>query len=237
MTKEQFWEQIDITEEEKSKSEIYLKYRGIEAHDNVRNFLQSLTGTKVSYSSIATAFRYDKRIRRIIFKYIGFLEEAIRAYIANKYADDIESLSCIKELKNDLEDGKSLFDALSGLTFGELKRQFEKLSNADIVEIFSNYSYRLRNLKMDLSAVVRLRNEICHNRFLLDNRQLAKCNVGDKNGSLWANIVNLYNLLPDYIKEQFKSEIEKARIETDNKFDNQTEWDLFPQLIISIAKE
>ena len=55
MTKEQFWEQIDIKEEEKSKSEIYLKYRGIEAHDNVRNFLQSLTGTKVSYSSIATA--------------------------------------------------------------------------------------------------------------------------------------------------------------------------------------
>lgn len=39
MTKEQFWEQIDITEEEKSKSEIYLKYRGIEAHDNVRYFL------------------------------------------------------------------------------------------------------------------------------------------------------------------------------------------------------
>ena len=97
MTKEQFWEQIDITEEEKLKSEIYLKYRGIDAHDNLRCFLQSLSCKKVTYSSIATAFRYDKRIRRIIFKYIGFGEEAIRAYISNKYADDIESLHCIKQ--------------------------------------------------------------------------------------------------------------------------------------------
>ena len=74
MTKEEFWGKIYITEEEKLKSEIYLKYRGIDAHENVRNFLQSLTGEEVAYSSIATAFRYDKRIMRIIFKYIGFLE-------------------------------------------------------------------------------------------------------------------------------------------------------------------
>lgn len=237
MTKEQFWEQIDITEEEKLKSEIYLKYRGIDAHDNVRCFLQSLSCKKVTYSSIATAFRYDKRIRRIIFKYIGFGEEAIRAYISNKYADDIESLHCIKELKNNLEEGKSLFESLSKLTFGELERQVENLSNADKIEIFSNYSDRLRNLKMDMSAVVRLRNEICHNRFLLDNRQLAKCNVGDKNSSLWSNVVNLFNLLPNYMKNKFKSEIDKAKVETDNKFDSQTEWDLLPQLIISIDKE
>ena len=90
---------------------------------------------------------------------------------------------------------------------------------------------------MDMSAVVRLRNEICHNRFLLDNRQLAKCNVGDKNSSLWSNVVNLFNLLPNYMKNKFKSEIEKAKVETDNKFDSQTEWDLLPQLIISIDKE
>lgn len=39
------------------------------------------------------------------------------------------------------------------------------------------------------------------------------------------------------MKDKFKSEIDKAKVETDNKFDSQTEWDLLPQLIISIDKE
>lgn len=234
MTKEEFWGKIYITEEEKLKSEIYLKYRGIDAHENVRIFLQSLTGEEVAYSSIATAFRYDKRIRRIIFKYIGFLEEAIRAYLANKYAYDLTNLNCIIQVKQDLENKKSLFESVSKLTFGQLILQVKKLSDLDQTEIFSNYSDKLKNLKNDLSAVVNLRNAICHNRFILDYRQLAKCNTGDKNCSLWANIVNLYNLLPDYMRENFKKEIELADSEKDNKFEYQTKWNLLPQLVISI---
>ena len=63
-------------------------------------FLQSYKAGKVSYREVATALRYDKRIRRVIFKYIGFLEEKMRAYIANEYSDKVGSLQLIDELKD-----------------------------------------------------------------------------------------------------------------------------------------
>ena len=88
MTYDEFWNKIIITEEEKEKSIHYLQYRGVDEHNHIRQHLESLSGEKVSYAEIATAFRYDKRIRRVLYKYIGLLEESIRAYISNKYSDN-----------------------------------------------------------------------------------------------------------------------------------------------------
>ena len=137
MTYEGFWNKIIITEEEKKKSVHYLQYRGIDEHDHVRQHLESLSGEKVSYAEIATAFRYDKRIRRVLYKYIGLMEESIRAYIANKYSDNLSKLKRSAPMKTNLKKFGTLSIALSELTFCQLITQVLILSEIDKKEIFA----------------------------------------------------------------------------------------------------
>ena len=131
MTAEEFWDKIVISEEEKEVSKYFLEYRGVAEHENVRVFLQSLKETTVEYSEIATVFRYDKRIRRIIFKYIGFLEEYLRAYISNTYGENTRKFQHTSKLNAAFNKLGNLFLALSDLTFGQLINQIKLLSEEE----------------------------------------------------------------------------------------------------------
>lgn len=234
MTYEGFWNKIIITEEEKKKSVHYLQYRGIDEHDHVRQHLESLSGEKVSYAEIATAFRYDKRIRRVLYKYIGLLEESIRAFISKKYSDNSGAIIHTLQLQRYLDSGDGFFSALSSLTFGQLILQAKKLSKTDKQELFPYYLNKIDNLSRDLDAVIALRNEVSHNRFLLDNKNLKKCSVGDGNGSLWTNIINLTNCLPEPFRIQFTTDINDCAKEGKIDYSNQTQWILIERLIIRI---
>ena len=236
MTYEEFWNKIIITEEEKKKSVHYLQYRGVDEHDHVRQHLESLSGEKVSYAEIATAFRYDKRIRRVLYKYIGLLEESIRAFISNKFSDNIDRIKCSAPMKTNLNKFGTFSTALSELTFYQLITQVLMLSEKDKKEIFSNYRKPndLSKLTKDLYAIVALRNEVSHNRFLLDNKNLKKCSVGDGNGSLWTNIINLKNCLPEPFRIQFTTDINDCAKEGKIDYSNQTQWILIYALIVSI---
>ena len=86
-------------------------------------FLQSLKETTVEYSEIATVFRYDKRIRRIIFKYIGFLEEYLRAYISNTYGENTRKFQHTSKLNAAFNKLGNLFLALLDVPFGQLINQ------------------------------------------------------------------------------------------------------------------
>ncbi|MBQ9513867.1 MAG: hypothetical protein IJR66_02660 [Clostridia bacterium] len=236
MTYEEFWNKVIITEEEKKKSVHYLQYRGVDEHDHVRQHLESLSGEKVSYAEIATAFRYDKRIRRVLYKYIGLLEESIRAFISNKYSDNIDRIRCSAPMKTNLNKFGTFSTALSELTFYQLITQVLMLSEKDKKEIFSNYRKPndLSKLTKDLYAIVALRNEVSHNRFLLDNKNLKKCSVGDGNGSIWTNIINLKNCLPEPFRIQFTTDINDCAKEGKIDYSNQTQWVLINALIVSI---
>ena len=235
MTYEEFWGKIEITEEEKEKSVHYLKYRGVEEHNHVRQYLESVTGRRASYSEIATAFRYDKRIRRVLYKYIGLFEESIRAYISNKYSSNIEGINLTVSTKQYIAEYKKLFVALSELTFRRLITQVKNLVTVDLIEMFGSYEDD-KVLFDDLEAVVELRNAVSHNRFLLDNKRLKKCSVGDKNNSLWANIVNLWNFLPEPFQTQFSKEInECAKQGHGIDFETQTDWNLIGEVVVKLS--
>lgn len=234
MTEQEFWEKIIISVEEKDKALHFLRYRGIQEHENIKILLESLTGEKVSYSAIATAMRYDKRIRRILYKFIGFLEEYIRAYISNKYSDEIDDFSHSKQLNGYLENDNILFNALSSLTFGQLIIQVKKLREEDKLNLFPYYYNNSLWLNNDLTALVKLRNEVSHNRFLVGSKRLAFCHIGDKNSSLWGNIINLMNCLPEYLKQSFINEINNSQYNGNDKYDNQTDWNLEKNLIVEI---
>ncbi len=230
MTKEEFWNNIIITEEEKQKSLFYLKHRGIDEHNYVRLFLESRTGRKVTYSEIASTFRYDKRIRRAIYKFIGILEESIRAYIANKYSNNLDDVEWIDQIKNGQGE---LFNRLDELTLGQLFNQIKKL-NDDRNSLFDYQENDGNWTNNDFEAIIELRNQISHNRFLLNNMKLKKCSVGDGNGSLWANLLNLKKFLPNEVKQKYCDEINNCYIITENKYNNQVKMDILKQIIISI---
>ena len=236
MTYEEFWKKIIISEEEKKKSIHYLQYRGIDEHDHVRQHLESFSGEKVSYAEIATAFRYDKRIRRVLYKYIGLLEESIRAFISNTYSNKVDELKLSVTLDSNLKKHGTLFAALSELTFSQLITQVQKLHKTDKKELFAYYKKPngLSNLAKDLYAVVALRNEVSHNRFLLDNRNLKTCSIGDGNGSLWENIINLRNCLPESFRAQYAFDINDCTIKGKTDYSNQTQWVLIDSLVIRI---
>ena len=235
MTYEEFWGKIEITEEEKVKSTHYLKYRGVEEHNYVRQYLESVTGRTVSYAEIATAFRYDKRIRRILYKYIGLLEESIRAFICNKYGNDYTEIMFTESTQKNVDKYGNLYAALSALTFGKLIKQVKRMFDNDKGEMFLYYTGKIENLSRDLDAIVSLRNEVSHNRFLLDSKRLKKTSVGDGNGSLWENIVNLLNCLPPTFQHQFTKEINGCAQEGSVElFKSQTQWALIEEIVVKI---
>lgn len=240
MTKEEFWSKIEITEEEKKQSIHFLKYRGIDEHNHVREYLESHTGRKVSYSEIATAFRYDKRIRRVLYKYIGLLEESIRAYVTNKYNDNPDYIKHTSKVNKLLIESNSLYTTLVELTFGELVSQTIRLPKSDKKQLFESYvkeKGNFRFLSKDLYAAVELRNEVSHNRFLLCNKKLKPCSVGDGNCTLWANTINLYNLLPRPLKDSLIKEINICVNEGQNQQDYHVGWSMINEIIITVNTE
>ena len=86
----------------------------------------------------------------------------------------------------------------------------------------------------NLDALVVLRNEVYHNRFLLDNKRLSVCKLGDNNNSLWINLVNLSNHLPDKLQLNFSRDINNSKFCDKMQEKYQTKWDLPDNLIISI---
>lgn len=230
MTYEDFFRSVAIDEADGAKAIYYLGVRGISEHIFVANYLQSLKAEKVTYAEVATAFRYDKRIRRIIYKYIGFLEEYIRAYIVNKYENDYSLLNLHKKAYKGIQANKTFYETIIELTFGELVSQVLLLPQDDLNNLF-----RQGSVQQNLKALVGLRNEVNHNRFLLHNKSLKECQVGSiMQCSLYANIVNLANHLPKDLEDAFIEEINNAASPSEKKYASQIEWSLIPDIIIKV---
>ena len=227
-----FFDVVECGEEDKANARYYMDVRGIEEHLLVAEYLQRHKSGKVTYREVATALRYDKRIRRILYKFIGYLEERIRAYIANRYSDRIECLSLTQRVENGLAK-KSLYEVLSEITLGQLILQAKGLPPEEKQELFSTEEIKDKNL----DAIIALRNEVAHNRFLL-HRSFRACESRGISGcTLYANIVNLYNHLPEDIRRSLASEINDSENFNENKWPHQTEWELAPQIVIKIPQE
>ena len=224
-----FLDIVDCAAEDIESARHYMDVRGVEEHLIVAEYLQSYKAGKVSYREVATALRYDKRIRRILYKYIGYLEERIRAYISNRYSGKTDCLKLTYTVKNNLKT-YSLYESLSEISFGQLILQSKKLAEEEKKELFSVDSINHKHL----DAIIELRNEVSHNRFLL-HRKFRPCkNTGYEEHSLRANIINLYNHLPEEIRNSFARELNASSEFRENKWQYQTEWNLIEQIIIKI---
>lgn len=221
---DKFFSIIDIDESEKESAKEYIALRGLQEHIDMATYLSSfLAAMKPTYKEVATAFRYDKRIRRIIYKYIGLLEEMYRAYICNNFNN-------IKQLG--LKTSKPLFQYISSSLFSSLVNIVWSLDENHKKEIFEGKAV----LKKNLDALVALRNAIGHNRTIINYRDYkeATLNTGEVGSSLLINIKNMLDYLPTDIKYECIKEINNATRSGVKKIRNQVEWKLLPTIAINI---
>lgn len=221
---ESFFSLIDIEKAEKASAEEYIRLRGIQEHINMATYLSSfLPDRKPTYKEVATAFRYDKRIRRILYKYIGLLEESFRAYICNNF--DSPSQLCLRT-------NKSLYEYISRSLFSTLVNIVWSLDESHKKIIFYNKSV----LKKNLDALVALRNAIGHNRTIVNYRDYKEVTLssGEIGYSLLLNIKNILAFLPLEVGNKCIKEINDASRSGTRKIRNQVDWSLIPMLVIKI---
>lgn len=237
MNDKEFWDSVKATDEEKEKGSYYLRERGLEEHFNVLEYLQSFkkTNDKVSYKEIATVLRYDKRIRRCLFKYIGVVEERLRAHFLDCYRDNISKLIKTKEFAKITHSQKGdFYKSITHLTFLPLVKLFNKQDESFKKSVFGD----VPNMKTNIIALVYLRNQVYHNKFLLNNLEFKECKYnGLKQASLYANIKNLIFFTDINCRDALKKEIKECARSHQSKYNNQVDWELPRDVIISFDED
>ncbi len=229
--KEEFYRNVIISDEDKVRAERYLLSKGVEKHIILKEkLLNWIEGNEIEYSLIASTYRYDKRIRNVLFKYISYLEEYYRAIILDAYRFSYNEVTWCKDIQSKLREYKDLNDALEHTDFSSLLYQIECLFKKGKIKI---YFGNKKHLHINLIAVRELRNAVMHNKFLILYRGFEICYVDDvskkQSGGLRANIINLMNFLPPEVAQKCKEEIVNSQ--HDNNDSTSSKWNL-PKLVI-----
>lgn len=200
MTKEELLEYIDCdSESEEGKAKFYIDMKGVALHIKVLKYLgfKFEDDNTIKWKTVSEKLSQDKLLRDKLYIYLATLEEYIRAYISNKYSDNVKKDFWINgigkrnQIKNQVLSGKELFDILEDIDFGTLINQVLNLPNKDIEELLGG-----KGTEQNIKAVRELRNAVSHHKFMFSHEFL-KCNVdGVESNLLENNIKNLRQLLP-----------------------------------------
>jgi hypothetical protein len=237
MRESEFYKDMEIDDEDRPRAERALRSKGIEMHILVKEQLMVWSENKtIRYSEVASTYRYDKRIRNTLFKYIAYVEEFYRSVILDNYHDKADQTLWIKSFKDKLErcDG-NMNEALGQLSFKDLLKQTHNLPD----DIKERYGLIKEHVGKNTKALNGLRNAVMHNKFLLLYRGFEICYVSgvDSGGNvtMTANILNLTNFLPDGVKEKCLTDIDNCK--KDRNRDDETKWDLPMQVLVSVRKK
>lgn len=198
MTKEQFLSKVIFnSNEERDDALFYIKVKGLSLHLEIYDYLLKENNNQaITWKQISDELRLDKGLRDTLYIYLATLEEYIRAFISNKYEDDINQPFWISgkgrnNIKGNISKGTSLFKALQETDLGTLINQVNALPSNDIKELFGEVG-----TSENLVAITELRNCIGHHKFL-KTYKFKECTVdGVKSNTLINNIRNLRQLLP-----------------------------------------
>ena len=200
MTKETLLRYIDFDADyEESRAKFYMDMKGVALHIKVLNYLgfEFCDGNKIKWKVVSEKLSQDKLLRDKLYIYLATLEEYMRAYIANKYSDDVRQDFWINgvgkrnQIKDKVLNGKELFDILEDADFGTLIKQVINLPCSDKEELFGG-----KGTEQNIIAVRELRNAVSHHKFMF-SREFLNCSVdGIETNSLENNIKNLRQLLP-----------------------------------------
>lgn len=185
------------TEEEKHCSK-YLDLKGVAYHVVLINFIGLNDDGKIKYKSISDLYKYDKRLRNRLYKFLSAFEEQIRAFIANSFNHGLSTLKLGDNITTNLKNGSNIAFELEDLDFGQLIQIVEKFTVKDLKRMFPNSD---EHVIQNLRAIKELRNAISHHRLLLLYDDFETCYInGIGLSDLTSNIKNLVNLISDYYK-------------------------------------
>ena len=231
MDTKDFFEGLEIEEKDKHKAEAYIKSKGLFAHMQIKNKMLAWSSDKtIKYSQIASYYRYDKRIRIILYKYIAYLEEYYRAILLDNFSDSTEQNFCLKIIADKINSGIRLDIILENLGFRSLLNQVKLLPDN-----LKEYSFNSNKpIRKNIDALIELRNAVMHNKFLLMYRGFEMCYFakGRKGSTLRDNILNLVNFLPEDVGKNCIKDINACKENRNTEKD--TEWDLPEQAIVVI---
>ena len=231
MDTKEFFNGLEIEEKDKDKAEAYIKSKGLFAHMQIKNKMLAWSSDKaIKYSQIASYYRYDKRIRIILYKYIAYLEEYYRAILLDNFSDSTEQNFWIKIIADKINSGIRLDIILENLGFRSLLNQVKLLPDN-----LKEYSFNSNKpIRKNIDALIELRNAVMHNKFLLMYRGFSMCYFakGRKGSTLRDNILNLVNFLPEDVGKNCIKDINACKENRNTEKD--TEWDLPEQAIVVI---
>ncbi len=154
-----------LTPEDKKDFEKYSRARGPQAYIIVLGALGEDVDSNTIYRNVSQIIRYDKGLKDLLFRYLGFMEETIKTYIFRNYdfksdIDEVEEYKYAKQL-NGIVERKSISDG----DITNLYKKF-KLSFGDIKLFLNNENDQTYDENL-LENMRLLRNEVMHHRMLL----------------------------------------------------------------------
>ena len=233
--KEEFYKNLIYNESDKENIKLYLNSKGVEKHIILKEKLFNwIEGDKIEYSLIASTYRYDKRLRNILFKYISYLEEFYRSRILDNFRFRTKKISWLQDISEKLEEyNNDLNDTLEHIDFSTLLFQTKRLQQEGKLKgVFP----KIRHLNENIIALKELRNAVMHNKFLILYRGYETCYIngvdGGKSSTLKANILNLIAFLPEDVAEKCTQEINNAKKQKENQ--EGTEWKLLHSVVVEL---
>jgi hypothetical protein len=179
-------------DEERERCSKYLDLKGVAYHVVLINHILRRNRAflyekgKIKYKVVSDIYKYDKRLRNRLYKFLSAFEEQIRGFIANSYNHGLESLKLNEEIIKNIEEGSNIAVELENLDFGELVKIVSKLSKKDLKRMFP---------KSDNYA-------ISHHRILLIHKKFKACYIDGKKKQGLANYIkNLVNLIDEFYKQ------------------------------------
>ena len=219
-----FFDNVNIADEDIERAKKAIFSKGVEKHIIILEKLKAWNESeKVDYSLVASTYRYDKRIRNVLFKFISYLEEYYRSIILDYFRFDWSDIKLDNQLKKKLEKHNDMNAALEQILFSSLVNQIQLIKdNIENRFIFTDS----KHLKENIDALIELRNAVMHNRLLVLYRGFKECYLSDdefsKNTTLKDNVINLIRFLPEEIRNACEQEINNCAIERNNE--NKTAW-------------
>ena len=229
-----FFDNVNIANEDIERAKKAIFSKGVEKHIIILEKLKAWNQSdKVDYELIASLYRYDKRLRETLYKYISYLEEYYRSLLLDNYRFHWSGIVLKEELNKELNKTNDFNSALEEISFSALINQVVLLKdNFGEKFVFPNMFHFTKNK----DALIELRNCVMHNKMLVLFRGYKECYLSDDNESkgstLKDNIVNLIHFLPEEIRDACRQEINDCAEERDNE--NKTKWNLEPYLVIKL---
>lgn len=229
-----FFPNIIVLPEEEDSFESFLRLKGVARYKKVEEHLNGVVPkVKLTYEALSQHYRYDVKLRRMLYKLIAFLEVSLKATINNNYQIDSIRKNFDQKVSNifgksffldKLQKRKvsvtlsnksvvSLFDYLENCDMSQMIDIFMLLPNELHKGLFGDTSY----LEQNLRAAKEVRNAVFHHNILLSTALKKVWINGEERAGLKANIESLILLSPKHTHNNLKRNINECMIIDEKK--------------------